>query len=158
MKSVSAQPVLYDRPVHPADPLPSALAAAVARVGDRWRLLLVDALMDGPRRFGELEQAVPGIAPNTLTQRLRDLESEGLVVGRPYQERPRRLAYELTQDGRDLAGALRALAQWGARLANSEEGPRHTACGTPLEPRWWCPACGEAVEPGEGHTDELRFV
>jgi DNA-binding HxlR family transcriptional regulator len=138
--------------------MPSALAAAVARVGDRWTLLVVDALMDGPRRFGELEQAVPGIAPNTLAHRLRDLEAEGLAVGRPYQDRPRRLAYELTQDGRDLAGALRALAQWGARLADAEEGPRHPACGTPLEPRWWCPACGEVAEPNDGQADGLRFV
>jgi DNA-binding HxlR family transcriptional regulator len=154
---MSAQTVLYDLAV--PDQTRSALAAAVARVGDRWTLLVADALMDGPRRFGELEQAVPGIAPNTLTQRLRELESEGIVVSRPYQERPRRLAYELTQDGRDLAGALRALAQWGARHAPGDEGPRHAACGTPLELRWWCPSCGDVVDPDDdAQADGLRFV
>jgi DNA-binding HxlR family transcriptional regulator len=147
----------YDPPVHP--PPDSPLSAALARVGDRWTLLLVDALMDGPRRFGELERGVGGIAPNTLSHRLRELESEGLVVGRPYQERPRRLAYELTGDGRELAGALRALAHWGARHAGGEP-PRHAACGTPLELRWWCPACEEPVEPDAepGADDELRYV
>ena len=152
-----AQTVLYDLAV--PDQTRSALAAAVARVGDRWTLLVADALMDGPRRFGELEQAVPGIAPNTLTQRLRELEAEGIVVSRPYQERPRRLAYELTQDGRDLAGALRALAQWGARHSPGDEGPRHAACGTPLELRWWCPSCGDVVDPeDDSQADGLRFV
>ena len=87
------------------------------------------------------------------------LESEGIIVSRPYQERPRRLAYELTQDGRDLAGALRALAQWGARHSPGDEGPRHAACGTPLELRWWCPSCGDAVDPDDdAQADGLRFV
>ena len=62
----------------------SPLAAALDSVGDRWTLLLVEALLDGARRFGELEEAVGGIAPNVLTQRLRRLESEGLVVAEPY--------------------------------------------------------------------------
>ncbi len=54
----------------------SPLAAALERVGDRWSLLLIEALLDGPRRFGELGEAVGGIAPNILTDRLRRLEAE----------------------------------------------------------------------------------
>ncbi|MGH9280206.1 MAG: winged helix-turn-helix transcriptional regulator, partial [Acidimicrobiales bacterium] len=61
-------------------PAPSPLAEAVARVGDRWALLLVHALLDGPRRFNDLQHDLPGIAPNVLTQRLRHLEREGVVV------------------------------------------------------------------------------
>ena len=53
------------------------LAEALARVGDRWTLLVVEALLDGPRRFGDLQGDVAGIAPNILTQRLRHLEREG---------------------------------------------------------------------------------
>ena len=56
------------------------LAAALDSVGDRWTLLLVEALLDGPRRFGDLQEHVRGIAPNVLTQRLRRLEGEGLVL------------------------------------------------------------------------------
>src|SRR5437870_50093 len=67
---------------------PSALELALERVGDRWSLLVVDALLEGPRRYGELQEAVSGIAPNILAERLRRLEREGVVVGRPYQERP----------------------------------------------------------------------
>ena len=94
------------------------LEAALDRVGDRWSLLVVEALLDGPRRFGELGEALPGIAPNILTDRLRRLERAGIVRSSPYQERPTRLAYDLTADGRDLASALRLLADWGTRRSS----------------------------------------
>src|SRR2546423_12150722 len=123
----------------------SALAAALDSVGDRWTLLLVEALLDGPRRFGELEQELHGIAPNVLSQRLRRLEGEGLVLAEPYSERPRRFVYELTAGGRELAGALRLLADWGARQREGVEPPRHAACGSPVEARWWWPVCERAV-------------
>lgn len=127
----------------------SPLGEALAAVGDRWTLLIVEALLEGPRRFGELEEAVGGIAPNILTQRLRRLEQDGLAVSHPYSERPPRFVYELTEGGRELAGALRLLAQWGARHSDTEP-VRHATCGTALEARWYCPTCDETVEdPGE---------
>jgi DNA-binding HxlR family transcriptional regulator len=121
------------------------LEAALDRVGDRWSLLLVESLLDGPRRFGELRDALPTIAPNILTDRLRRLEREGIVLARPYQERPPRAEYALTADGRDLAGALRLLADWGGRRADHSDPLRHALCGTPLEARWYCPTCTTAV-------------
>jgi DNA-binding HxlR family transcriptional regulator len=134
----------------------SPLEEALARVGDRWTLLVVDALLDGPRRFGELAASVAGIAPNILTQRLRHLEREALVVARPYSERPPRAVYELSERGRELAGALRLLAEWGARGAEEAEPLRHSTCGTPLEARWWCGTCGEAVDDRE--TADVHYV
>ena len=125
---------------------PSPLADALMRVGDRWTLLVVQALLAGPRRFNELLEDIPGIAANILSQRLKRLEHEALVVSRPYSERPPRAAYELTAEGKELAGALRLLAQWGARHALPAEAPRHQACGTPLEARWYCPTCDHLVE------------
>jgi DNA-binding HxlR family transcriptional regulator len=127
----------------------SPLAAALDSVGDRWTLLLVEALLDGPRRFGALEEDLGGIASNVLSQRLRRLEGEGLVLAQPYSERPQRYVYELTAAGRELAGALRLLADWGARHRESADPPRHAACGTPVEARWWCPTCERAVEDEE---------
>src|SRR4051794_28907485 len=119
-----------------SDPRVSALAAALDRVGDRWSLLVVDALLLGPRRFNELLEAVAGIAPNILTDRLRRLEREGVLVARAYSERPPRMEYALTADGRELAGALRLMADWGARRSpagDAEHDPlRHDACGTAL--------------------------
>jgi DNA-binding HxlR family transcriptional regulator len=129
-----------------ADRRPLPLEAALDRVGDRWSLLVVEALLDGPRRFGELGDALPGIAPNILTDRLRRLERGGIVRSTPYQERPTRLAYDLTADGRDLASALRLLADWGARRSSDAEPLRHATCGTPLEARWYCPTCTVVVD------------
>ena len=91
------------------------LDAALAAVGDRWTLLVVEALLDGPKRFGDLQTALPGIAPNILTARLRQLTERALVVATPYQERPPRFVYELTAAARELDGALQLLADWGAR-------------------------------------------
>src|SRR3954467_676972 len=88
----------------------SPLEAALDRVGDRWSLLLVEALLDGPRRFNDLSAAVPGIAPNILTDRLRRLERTGILLAEPYSQRPPRFAYRLTADGHELAGVLRLLA------------------------------------------------
>src|SRR3954452_15097580 len=132
------------------------LAAALDAVGDRWTLLLVEALLEGPRRFGDLEEELSGIAPNVLSQRLRRLEGEGLVVGPPYTERPRRFVYELTATGRELAGALRLLADWGARHREGAELPRHAACGSPVEARWWCPVCERPVD--EDEAAEIHFA
>src|SRR5688572_12705251 len=95
---------------------PSPLADALAQVGDRWTLLVVQALLPGPRRFNELLEEIPGIAANILSQRLKRLERDALLVSRPYTERPPRAAYELTAEGRELAGALRLLAHWGPAM------------------------------------------
>jgi DNA-binding HxlR family transcriptional regulator len=116
----------------------TALAAAVARVGDRWTLQLISALLDGPRRFGELEHAVAGIAPNILTNRLRRLEQEGIVLAQPYSERPRRLTYTLSAEGAALADALRLLADWGAVHETGAE----TGAAAPHR----CPHCGERLD------------
>ena len=130
---------------------PSSLEVALDRVGDRWSLLLVEALLDGSRRFNELSELLRGIAPNILTDRLRRLEREGIVRAVPYSRRPPRMEYSLTAEGRDLASALRLLADWGARhVGHDDHEPlRHATCGTPLEARWYCPTCTTVVEDRE---------
>jgi DNA-binding HxlR family transcriptional regulator len=140
----------------------SALVEATSRVGDRWSLLVVAALLGGPRRFGDLLTDLDGIAPNILSKRLERLEADGLVVGEPYSRRPLRHSYRLTAAGADLAGALRMLAQWGAahrsgRSAGQGEGlVTHDRCGTALDARWYCPTCGEVVD--EPATPDLSWI
>lgn len=134
----------------------AALASALRTVGDRWTMLVVAALLDGPKRFGELAQELEGIAPNVLSDRLRRLERDALLIARPYSSRPPRFAYELSARGAELAGVLRLLAAWGASDWPQERRPRHSTCGTPLEIRWWCPTCEEPVE--DGHDEELHFA
>ncbi len=134
----------------------TALGEAAALVGDRWSLLVVHALLDGPKRFNDLLGALPGLAPNILSRRLRHLEREAVLVATPYSRRPPRFVYELTASGRELAGALRLLAQWGSARAGATDALTHAACGTPMEARWWCPTCSIIVDDEQG--DDLRFV
>ena len=127
----------------------SPLGAALERVGDRWSLLVVEALLVGPRRFNELQAQVGGIAANILSDRLKRLEGEHVVIATPYSERPLRLVYELTAEGQELAGALRLLADWGSRVSLEAQPLRHAVCGTPVEARWYCPTCDRPVEGRE---------
>jgi DNA-binding HxlR family transcriptional regulator len=134
-----------------------ALDRALTAVGDRWTLLVVAALLDGPQRFGDLQEAIPAIATNVLTQRLRALQEEGLVSAEPYSARPARYSYELSAAGAELAGALRLLADWASRYRAEVEPLRHSVCGTPLEAAWYCPAC-DVVEREADAGDELHFA
>src|SRR3954454_12489471 len=110
----------------------SPLADALARVGDRWTLLIVAALLDGPKRFNALESELEGIAPNILRARLEGLTEQALVVAQAYSDKPPRFVYELSESGRELAGALRLLADWGARTGGGEA-DRHQEWGTAAE-------------------------
>jgi len=98
-----------------AGPPPSALEAALDRVGDRWSLLVVRDLMRGKRRYAEFAESKEGIPTNILADRLKRMEGAGLVEAKPYQERPVRYTYALTEKGRDLAAVLEALARWGSK-------------------------------------------
>ena len=135
----------------------SPLAEALARVGDRWTLLVVEALLPGPLRFNELLDQIPGIAANILSDRLKRLEREGLLVARPYSERPPARGLPADRRGPGTRGALRLLAYWGAGHADPAQAPRHPACGTPVEARWYCPTCDHLVDHEPNHA-EVHFV
>src|SRR2546423_1664243 len=139
----------YDRGMSEPEDGSSPLAEALARVGDRWTLLVVEALLPGPRRFSELLDQIPGIAANILSERLKRLEREALLVARPYSERPPRAAYQLTAEGQELAGAVRLLAYWGARRAARLASPVARASRA-------CPARLRAVH-GVLRAARLRF-
>jgi DNA-binding HxlR family transcriptional regulator len=89
--------------------------AAVELIGKRWSGAILSALTDGPCRFGELSQAVPGMSDRLLSQRLRELESEGLVERSVKPGAPVRVSYSLTAKGTDLAPVLGDLREWGRR-------------------------------------------
>jgi DNA-binding HxlR family transcriptional regulator len=140
-----------DRRTTGRDPTP--LADALERIGDRWTLLVIAALLGGPLRFGELQEQVPGVATNVLSARLRDLERQGLVVAEPYSTRPLRLEYRATARASELGGVLRMLGAWavapGGEGELGHEPPAHTVCGTALEIRHWCPTCQQVVDEDE---------
>lgn len=82
------------------------------RIGDRWTVLVVGALSDGPRRFSEIARQVDGVSQKMLTQTLRALERDGLATRTVYPEIPPRVEYDLTDTGRSLREPLRALEEW----------------------------------------------
>jgi len=130
------------------------LAVSLDLLGDRWTLLIVNALLGGPKRFGDLQQDVDGIAPNILTQRLRDLEAHGLLLAVPYSHRPVRLTYSLTGAGSQLHTVIDALTEWSIGRSGGEP-VAHQACGTALELRSWCPTCERIIDVA---TDELHHL
>ncbi|WP_305788559.1 winged helix-turn-helix transcriptional regulator [Symbioplanes lichenis] len=82
------------------------------RIGDAWSVLIVGVLKDGPLRYTELAQRIPGVSPKMLTQTLRGLERDGLVTRTVYAVVPPRVDYTLTTMGRSLLGLCEALKDW----------------------------------------------
>lgn len=89
----------------------SDLARALEVVGARWALLIVEQLLDGPQRYGDLQRAL-GAPTNMLATRLRELEEAGVLTRLPLHHNTR--AYALTDRGRALRAAIESLARWGA--------------------------------------------
>ena len=97
------------------DYLPSNCAAVsdvLSRIGDKWSVLIVMLLGDGPRRFNELKRTVGGISQRMLTLTLRGLERDGLVTRTQFATIPPRVDYELTDLGRSLAVPVKVLGAW----------------------------------------------
>ena len=85
-------------------------------IGERWTILLLrDLFLRGPRRFQDFQESLAGVAPNTLSARLKDMEAHGLIARRLYSNHPPRLEYQLTEKGKSLAPVLKALRDWGQR-------------------------------------------
>ena len=97
------------------EPKCGCIEAALKIVGDRWSGLIIRELTAGPRRFGALEAALPGISPRTLSQRLDTLEAESIVTRKTFAESPPRVEYSLTTKGEDLSPILRSMIEWGYR-------------------------------------------
>ena len=84
----------------------------MARLGEKWTMLVIVALEEGPVRFGDLLRRVEGVSQKMLTKTLRNLEGDGLVARTVYEEMPLRVEYMLTSLGRDLLPLIRAIKQW----------------------------------------------
>src|ERR687884_1369381 len=89
------------------------IARALDLVGERWALLVVRELVIGPKRFTDLRQGLPGIATNVLSQRLRQLERDGVVARRTLPPPAASTVYELSDYGQELVPILLALGRWG---------------------------------------------
>jgi DNA-binding HxlR family transcriptional regulator len=101
-----------------------AISDVLARVGDKWSVLVVSRLGDGPKRFNELRRAIEGISQRMLTLTLRGLERDGLVTRTVFPTVPPRVDYALTGLGRDLLQPVSALGQWAIRNQSKMEKAR----------------------------------
>ncbi len=92
------------------------VARALDVIGEKWSLLILrDLARKGPLRFQTLEAGLPGVAPNTLSARLKLLEAQGVIATRLYETHPPRYEYYLTEKGEALRSVLRSLREWGER-------------------------------------------
>lgn len=105
------------------------IAKALTVIGDRWVLLIIrDLFVDGCCRFSDFQRSIADLNPTTLSNRLKLLESAGLIERVIYSEHPPRADYRLTQAGRDLEPVLRAMIEWGRKHAGIDpEAFRRTA-------------------------------
>jgi DNA-binding HxlR family transcriptional regulator len=95
---------------------------AMSLIGDVWTLMIVYNLLSGPRRFGELRDAMGNVSPKTVSQRLKMLEEDGFVDRHPFAEIPPRVEYQLTEKGQALADVLEAIRQFSERYLSNDEG------------------------------------
>jgi DNA-binding HxlR family transcriptional regulator len=137
-----------------------SVARSVAVIGDRWTLMILRDLFLGVRRFEDFERRL-GISRSLIADRLKRLVEEGVVRREPYQDRPLRHEYRLTEKGLALHPVIMAIVHWGDCWYAGEAGPpllhRHRTCGHDFAPVSVCSECGEPlaardveVRPGPG--------
>jgi DNA-binding HxlR family transcriptional regulator len=129
-----------------------SLARALAVLGDRWTLLVLRESFMGVRRFEDFEKGLK-IARRVLSERLRLLVAEDVLRKVPYQERPTRYEYRLTEKGLALYPAILSLVHWGDRFYAGDAGPpvlhTHLACGHDFRSVLTCSECGETLDARE---------
>src|ERR1700745_1131801 len=104
------------KPAKKHEPAEGPVAYTLSVIGSSWTcLILRDLLLHGPRRFQDLQDSLDGIAPTTLSERLKTLEKNGVVERRFYSMSPPRAEYVLTAKGRDLGPIVAAMRNWGRK-------------------------------------------
>jgi DNA-binding HxlR family transcriptional regulator len=127
-----------------------SIARALEVLGDRWTLLVLRDAFMRVRRFEEFQRNL-GVARNVLTDRLNRLVEDGVLKRVPYQERPVRFEYRLTEKGIDLWPVIMTLLQWGDRYYLEDDGApvvvRHRDCGGAITSHLTCDKCGAELGP-----------
>lgn len=97
------------------------IARTAELVGDTWTILIVRDLMNGARRFGQLQDSLGSVSPKTLSQRLKLLESAHILTRQAYAEIPPRVEYALTEKGRALGAIIEAMREFGEKHLSADE-------------------------------------
>ncbi|WP_439134482.1 winged helix-turn-helix transcriptional regulator [Pseudomaricurvus sp.] len=127
-----------------------SIARALSIVGDRWTLLILRDAFLGTRRFEGFRRQL-GVSRHRLSERLNKLVDSGVLEKVPYQQRPPRYEYRLTEKGLDLHGVILTLGDWGNRWCSDEAGAPveylHRSCGQVAKPVVTCSECGDPMSP-----------
>ncbi len=92
-----------------------SVAKTLRVIGSKWTMLILHNLFEGKKRFGELQRALEGISPKTLSQRLQELEQEGVINKKVFAEVPLHVEYTLTEKGKSLGEIFDKMAEWGEK-------------------------------------------
>ena len=134
-----------------------SVARSLEVLGERWTLLVVRDIFHGKRRFDAIQEDL-GVARNVLATRLSRLVEEDILEKRPYQERPARYEYFLTEKGLDLWPVMIALMHWGDKYEQQPAGRPsivvHKECGGEIDDRRICTKCGKQLEVREARAIE----
>ena len=89
------------------------VTATLTIIGGRWKPIIIWVLTNGSKRFGQLAAIISGISRKVLTEQLRELEADGLIVRTEFKEIPPRVVYELSEKGKSLKPVMKAMSNWG---------------------------------------------
>lgn len=102
------------------NPFNCAVVRTVNYIGGKWKPIILIRLLPGCVRFGKLTIQIPDISRKILTQQLKELEADGLIIRHEYQEKPPRVEYELSELGKTLIPILKAMYDWGTQMEDPE--------------------------------------
>ncbi|MEF3307753.1 helix-turn-helix domain-containing protein [Paenibacillus sp. GYB004] len=126
--------------------LPCNIAQTLNLIGDRWTLLIIHEIMIGNSTFNQIKSSLEGVSSRLLSERLKYLESAGLITSQLYSEHPPRYRYTLTSSGQNLEHVFHSMVLWGRQhLQKCYKKLIHESCGHEVEISYYCSHCNENV-------------
>lgn len=130
--------------------LPCNIAQTLNMIGEKWTLLILRQIMMGNRTYKEIQESLEGIPSNLLSDRLKSMEEDKLLVAEIYQQHPPRYHYVLTRSGEDLADIFYSLLIWGEKhVQDCDKQVVHTLCGHKVEHQYYCSHCNTIISNQE---------
>lgn len=102
------------------------VATTINMIGSKWKVLILRDLLQGPRRFGELERSLQGISKKVLTESLRSMEDDGILVRKVYPDIPPKVEYSLSELGTSLRPLIAVMEEWGTKYRRLKVGAHET--------------------------------
>lgn len=130
--------------------LPCNIAQTLNIIGDKWTLLILRQLSNGRDTYSSILENLEGIPSNLLSNRLKNLEEDGLIIPVLYQSHPPRYRYALTDSGKDLDDVFYSIILWGEKhLDKCYKELIHNSCNHNIELQYYCPHCEKTVNKNE---------